>query len=248
MNDATRKRRPQDGANFIDRTDRRYGMLTVIRRAEDRPMPYIRKNGKPRAPEVQWLCRCDCGNEKVILANALRSTSSCGCLRRQRKPRPGWQPKSTLPPGVAARNGVLKQYRTSARSRGLAWSLSDEEFDRITSEDCLYCGCPPSAVRRGANPSLGEFVYNGIDRVDNRRGYVTGNAVPCCSVCNHAKKDMSYDDFIAWITRLARFQGRLEALWHEIGTLNRQCADLKAREAALTGQAQVSAQPPDSLS
>ena len=33
-----------------------------------------------------WLCRCDCGNKKVIIGENLRkgSTKSCGCLNREK--------------------------------------------------------------------------------------------------------------------------------------------------------------------
>lgn len=40
-----------------DLTGKRFGKLTVIRRAKD----YITPKGKPH---TQWLCVCDCGNEK----------------------------------------------------------------------------------------------------------------------------------------------------------------------------------------
>ena len=34
-----------------------------------------------------WLCRCQCGNEKIVAGNNLKSgqTKSCGCLSLQRK-------------------------------------------------------------------------------------------------------------------------------------------------------------------
>ena len=48
----------------------RFGMLTVISQAEST------ESGKRR-----WLCRCDCGTEKVIIGSNLRrgTTVSCGC-------------------------------------------------------------------------------------------------------------------------------------------------------------------------
>lgn len=36
---------------------------------------------------------------------------------------------------------------------------------------------------------------NGIDRVDNDKGYVPGNVSPCCWVCNIAKGTMSLDEW-----------------------------------------------------
>lgn len=57
----------------------RFGRLTVLSEAE----PYIRSNGKPRK---RWLCRCDCGNIKIILGENLTGgkTKSCGCLQKER--------------------------------------------------------------------------------------------------------------------------------------------------------------------
>lgn len=56
---------------------KKFGKLTVVKRGED----YISPSGTRR---VQWLCKCDCGNENLILvaANNLTSghTKSCGCL------------------------------------------------------------------------------------------------------------------------------------------------------------------------
>ena len=57
--------------NFKDLTGQKFGRLTVIERAENG------KNGSTR-----WLCRCECGNEKIIEGGHLRSNKikSCGCL------------------------------------------------------------------------------------------------------------------------------------------------------------------------
>ena len=38
--------------------------------------------GKDKHNRILWRCKCDCGNEKIVAASALRSgnTASCGCL------------------------------------------------------------------------------------------------------------------------------------------------------------------------
>lgn len=66
------------GQNFIDLTNKRFGRLVVINRAED----YISPKGKHF---VCWLCKCDCGNEVVVNGNSLRrkATQSCGCLHKE---------------------------------------------------------------------------------------------------------------------------------------------------------------------
>ena len=56
-----------------DMSGERIGMLTVLRRAEN------------RNKSVYWLCRCDCGEEKEMAASSLRDglTRSCGCHRKR---------------------------------------------------------------------------------------------------------------------------------------------------------------------
>jgi hypothetical protein len=52
----------------------RFGRLTVVKKVGKS----VGCNG------VQWLCRCDCGGEKVVGSVLLRrgKTKSCGCLKR----------------------------------------------------------------------------------------------------------------------------------------------------------------------
>jgi hypothetical protein len=59
---------------FIDLTGQRFGRLVVIERT-----------GASNRRGVYWLCKCDCGIEKEILAINLKqgSTKSCGCFRRE---------------------------------------------------------------------------------------------------------------------------------------------------------------------
>jgi hypothetical protein len=59
----------------------RFGRLTVLSVAP--------RKGASRG--ARWLCRCDCGNEKIIAAQALRRrlTLSCGCLHREAVSRHG---------------------------------------------------------------------------------------------------------------------------------------------------------------
>lgn len=61
-----------------DLTGKRFGMLTVIELAYTKD----RKN--------YWLCRCDCGNVKIIRQDSFKTsrkqkTVSCGCYNRSTK-------------------------------------------------------------------------------------------------------------------------------------------------------------------
>lgn len=102
---------------------------------------------------------------------------------------------------------MCNSYKKSARSRGLAWSLTDADFDRLTALDCFYCGQSPSTIQKPLRSSYegGDFVYNGLDRADNQSGYTLDNVLPCCKTCNYAKRDMPFDVFMAWIARLTEY-------------------------------------------
>jgi len=62
------------GRNFIDLTGQIFGRLTIIE--------YI---GKTKYKQSLWLCRCNCGNEKVILGLNLNHgrVKSCGCIVKE---------------------------------------------------------------------------------------------------------------------------------------------------------------------
>jgi hypothetical protein len=100
-------------------------------------------------------------------------------------------------------------YKHNAIRRGLKWELTGEEFDKLIVKPCIYCGSDLLGVFRKTenNSSKKERVlyYNGIDRVDNSRGYVSGNVVPCCKFCNRAKKDSTEAEFTAYLKRVANF-------------------------------------------
>jgi hypothetical protein len=55
---------------LIDLTGSKFGRLTVIRLEGLKP--------------TRWVCRCECGNEKIIRKNDLGKTISCGCLRAEK--------------------------------------------------------------------------------------------------------------------------------------------------------------------
>ena len=95
------------GRKRIDLTNVRFGRLMAIKRAED----YISSNGKRQS---QWLCKCDCGNDNIIVsANSLRRglTKSCGCLS-----------KETLS------NRRKKSDYILSEEHGIGYTVNNEEF------------------------------------------------------------------------------------------------------------------------
>lgn len=61
-----------ESKNGIDETGKKYGLLTVIERSQNRT----------NNTHIFWKCRCDCGNEIIVNGQNLRNgiVKSCGCL------------------------------------------------------------------------------------------------------------------------------------------------------------------------
>lgn len=64
-----------------------------------------------------------------------------------------------------------------ARRRGKSWTIPIAEYEKLIKLPCRYCGGP-----------LPETSF-GLDRIDNSKGYDQNNVVPCCSLCNYARRD-----------------------------------------------------------
>jgi len=169
-----------------DETGKKYGRLTVIEYTGS-------KHGC-----ATWRCKCDCGNEIVTRGNFLRSgdSVSCGCWRVEQL-----LEKTTLPEGMAAFNRVYGNYKRHAEERGLSFELTKEDFSFLTKMNCHYCGAEPSN-ESPAHDCNGSYTYNGIDRIDNSRGYTLDNVVPCCAVCNSMKGKLEYREFFEHIRKI----------------------------------------------
>jgi hypothetical protein len=163
--------------------------------------------GRQRA----WRFKCDCGNEPVLPTGAVTygNTKSCGCYRKEYaktawKNALGHRVSNKLAAGEAAFNALYRNYSRHAKDRGLLFELSKDEFRGLVMLGCYYCEAEPSQVSRPAGRGNGSFIYNGIDRMDNLKGYSVGNCVPCCGRCNRAKTDLSYQGFVAWLVRAGK--------------------------------------------
>ena len=87
--------------------------------------------------------------------------------------------------------GKYKSHRKDAKRRNYAFNLTLNQFRGIVTQTCLYCGLTSEAGK-----------LNGIDRIDNTKGYELNNCVPCCTKCNRMKLDHTVDQFHAQICKI----------------------------------------------
>lgn len=180
--------------NFKDLTGLRFYRRVVLRYVGTRTF------GSLRSKQSFWLTRCDCGTEAEVSSGNLKRIKSCGCWCREIS-----GVSRRLPNNIAALNLNISKYKSSAEKRNLIWALTDDDFQKITSSVCYYCGSEPRQFIKHLNWSKyrDPVPYNGIDRVDNSRGYELNNVVPCCKICNTAKHALTQEEFLSWLQRAA---------------------------------------------
>ncbi len=120
-------------------TGMRFGRLTAVSHAGFRR----RSNGYT---EGTWLCRCDCGEESIVLAaNLLKGhTTSCGC--RQREITSARSRRTTVTYGAA--------HRRIYRLRGKASQYACVDCGEA-AKDWSYDGNDPNEL-----PDPGGWVYS----------------------------------------------------------------------------------------
>jgi hypothetical protein len=163
---------------------------------------------------VLWLWRCSCGEVVERSKSYINKVRTCGngCpysreIRSEINRGRPFSPKG--PPGRAGAMRLFDIYRKRGEKRG-GFDLTFDQFRELTSQDCRYCGAPPSMVyvhqydRSERARRHGEYVYNSLDRIDCAQGYLADNVAPSCHLCNMMKRTMSDDDFRRQVIRIYR--------------------------------------------
>lgn len=111
---------------------------------------------------------------------------------------------SIIPTEKAPENVYFCQYRHGAKSRGMNFELTKEEFKKIISENCHYCNEPPKPIQslKTYTRCKNQINVNGIDRLNPNKGYEKSNIVTCCQTCNRMKMKMEKEDFLNKINQI----------------------------------------------
>ena len=135
--------------DLSDMIGRKFGNLTVIKRADT----HITHGGQRK---VMWLCKCDCGNEKVVASQDLKSghTKSCGCMPKKKR-------GSGLIDLIGKRYGKLtvvkrvEDYECKSKKTGIL----------RTPQWLCRCDCGNYIIAQGGNLRRGCTTNCGCDRV-----------------------------------------------------------------------------------
>tara|TARA_R110000868_G_scaffold99024_1_gene272575 strand:+ start:4293 stop:5468 length:1176 start_codon:yes stop_codon:yes gene_type:complete len=102
-------------------------------------------------------------------------------------------------------------------------NLTLEEYYSVSQMNCFYCDQYHSNIFNKAKSDKkssakakenGNYLYNGIDRIDSSLLHNKNNIVPCCKWCNFAKSNLSLKEFYSWMQRIKSFQKQKELNLH----------------------------------
>jgi hypothetical protein len=146
---------------------------------------------------------CDCGYEKLKQPfSGVKRRKMCILCKKQNK-------FKILPNSDTSFNLLYGSYIKSAKNRALKFELTKEKFKELTKQNCFYCGTSPNTTIKPKSPG-GGYTYNGIDRVDNNKGYILENSVSCCKMCNYFKMSLPVNEFLTHIRKIHEHQTKLK--------------------------------------
>ena len=152
---------------------------------------------------VIWNVTCHCGNTFEYSASLIKSGKkiSCGCKYQQ----------ASKSEEELLLKYVWSRYVASATKKKLEFNLSENNIKNIIlSKQCFYDNNnglihQKNIFKQKQIKRLVTLEWFGIDRIDNNKGYIIENCVPCCRECNFLKRDYNMGD-------LKRLQSILEKL------------------------------------
>ena len=141
----------------------RFGRWLVIGTQHD--------SGKRR----RWLCRCDCGTERMVMQQCLLDghSTSCGCFKRQKAA--AQIVARTTTHGQSKRGQWTAEYRTWAGILHRVKSDSPKNAPVYRDRGIAVCERWRSFESFLADMGPRPSAKHGIDRIDNDRGYEPGN-------------------------------------------------------------------------
>lgn len=170
-------------SNFINLAGRHFERLVVVS-----------FEGQDRWRDSLWLCRCDCGTEKVIAGNSLRrgATTSCGCYNMEIITE-AWTGETNprFDPDTPENEKNKRHDSTSARY----WR---EAVKKRFNYQCIVCNSTESLVAHHL------FAWSACPekRTDESNGVCLCESCHKCFHAEHGYGDNSPRQFWGWYRRV----------------------------------------------
>lgn len=158
------------------------------------------------------ICICKKEFYPTVQSVITGRTKSCGCKRYD------FIANAKMTRSALNNNSLIGKvfyiYEYYAIKRNISFELTKEDISKFIFENCYYCGGGLSNKYEnngsGKNKIIILNAWNGIDRKNNDLGYSIENCVPCCQICNYAKRNLSFDDWNSYIERICLYNGYIK--------------------------------------
>jgi len=154
---------------------RKFGRLTVLKRV------------RPQHPTT-WLCVCECGNQKKVVAHSLVSglTKSCNCIAKEILCRRNFRHGKYF----TREHRMWRAAKARAKERGLTFNIELRDI-------VVPYKCPLLGINLILNSKRPTDASPALDRIDNSLGYVKGNILVISTRANRIKSDATASELFA---------------------------------------------------
>jgi hypothetical protein len=177
--------KPKRGPHIFDYRGFKLGKLTILEYEKGR-----------------WICECECGNDAIVRTGDIKNNRRFAC-------RSCTASEVTIKRNhniehYGYRRRIYREYIKGSKKRNLDFNLTFDDFNKLISDNCYYCGSKPIEKPNKSYmvKILEPLKVNGIDRLNSTIGYKIDNCVTCCSKCNYSKHEMSVEEFKEWIIKI----------------------------------------------
>ena len=175
--------RVRKACHFEDITGQKFHFLT--------PIHYVRND---KFGKALWLCKCDCGNERIINAASMKKglTKSCGCYKRA-KNSTGYQLISGAFWHKLQKSAVARNYEITITIEE-AWLMFEQQNQKcaLSGVDIILHPCHDFCKKQTASP----------DRKDSNLGYTKDNFQWVHKRVNRLKNILSDKELIFWCRQI----------------------------------------------
>lgn len=194
---------------------KRYGMWVLVKKAAS-------SNGQ------RWLCRCDCGVEKILPMKSLIHGDSQRCYFCSRKLLHTLCGKIPL--------WMFTQISRSAKARNHEFTIDIGYIASLFEKQSGKCAA--TGVQLLISPALNKTsgTTASLDRIDNSKGYVVGNVRWVHKIINIMRGSLTIDEFVYWC-KMARTRWSSRVSNTRSNERRRKGCSILSRVACVAGSA-----------
>lgn len=206
---------------LIEMAGATFGRLLVLERA-----------GSGKGGKAQWRCRCDCGTEKVVSGDQLRSgkTASCGCRRNDSGP---------LASGFKHGGAGTTEYEIWSSMKKRCQNPNCRVYPRYGGRGITVCERWSNSFEAfyedmGPRPSK----RHSIDRINNDGNYEPGN----CRWATQKEQAANSTAFLDGLSKLTKIElrSKVRELLAEAAAKDAENSQLVAEVRRLRGMIKAS--------